>query len=939
MKKIISLVSLCAILLCTVILFSACGAQSAAPTNLKLDVDNQTLEWRKAVGARAYEIRVSGDDKVRTTQANYFALEYLEPGTYVIEVRAISADPEADPSDWVSFNYVREKESGLRYKLINNRTEYEVVGGGTAMGDVVMESVYRGKPVTSIAAKAFNNNRKITSMVIGDNVKTIGKNAFNRCSEMVSVTIPESVETIGEYAFQSCKKLTSVQLPSKVKSVEPYMFSWCSALTEVKMGESVETIGEYAFSNCEALATITMPESMKTIGEYAFSDCVNLTNVNLGNGMESVASYAFYNCSGITNLDMGHSVQTIGIGAFGNCTGLQTLVIPDSTKTIEGQAFLGCTALAEVTLGTGLERIGTYAFYDTAIFNAAEDIFCLNGWAIANKNPERAKLTLEEGTYGIADGAFVGLTTVESINFKGVKYVGAGAFAGCSDLFEIRFDDALLTLNESAFTACPVLYTVVLGNSLTKIGDSCFNGCTVLKGDIDLPDSLIEIGSNCFNNTQAFNKAKDVVYVDDWAVGLIPTMYIQNIVVQEGTRGLANYCFNQAMVMGAGIILPESLEIIGRAAFYNSMMLGGLGWYNSGNLRYIGDYAFYGCSSLWFTTFGIDDIAVTHIPEGVEYIGRSAFFKCTAMVGVHIPTTCKFIGDYAFYGCEQLGQSELYASMEDMRDGKDPLTGQVVIPEGVEHIGARAFHSCVRLHEIEIPNSVTYIGERAFYKCTNLKKVVLGEGIQDLPGYTFYKCETLVDLTISNSIKTIGDYAFRGCVELKNIAIGSSVESIGNYAFYGCSEVSEIILPASLKSIGNFAFRGCAKVDSVILADSIEYIGKHAFYGLKKASFFCESETIKPYWHERWNSSYRTVFWGCTLSEDNSYVVSVIKSEAMIDNIDAADTSLTPEREGYELDGWSLSPDSDRVTYNPRTLTIAPDGTVLYAVWKPVKNS
>lgn len=937
MKKIISLVSLCVILLCTVILFSACGAQCAAPTNLKLDVDNQTLEWRKAVGARSYEIRVSGEDRVRTTQANYFALEYLEPGTYVVEVRAISADPEADPSDWVSFNYVREKESGLRYKLINNRTEYEVVGGGTAVGDVVMESVYRGKPVTSIAAKAFNNNRKITSMVIGENVKTIGKNAFNRCSEMVSITIPESVETIGEYAFQSCKKLTTVQLPSKLQSVEPYLFSWCSALTEVKMGENVASIGEYAFSNCEALATITMPQSMKTIGEYAFSDCVNLTNVSLGGGMESVSNYAFYNCSGITNLDMGQSVQTIGIGSFGNCTGLQTLVIPDSTKTIEGQAFLGCTALADVTLGTGLERIGSYAFYGTAIFEAAEDIFYLNGWAIANKNVERAKLTLEEGTYGIADGAFVGLTKVETITFKGVKYVGGGAFAGCSALWQIRFDDALLVLNESAFAGCSVMSSVVLGNSLTKLGDSCFNGCTVLQDTIDLPDSLVEIGSNCFNNTQAFNKAQDVVYIDDWAVGLKPTMYITNVFVKEGTRGLANYCFNQAVVMGAGIILPESLEIIGRAAFYNSMMLGGLGWYNSGNLRYIGDYAFYGCSNLWFTTFGVEGIAITHIPEGVEYIGRSAFYKCTAMVGVTIPSTCKFIGDYAFYGCINLGESSLYASLEDQKEGKDPLKGDVIIPEGVEHIGARAFHSCLSLHEIVIPNSVTYIGERAFYKCANLKKVVLGEGILDLPAYTFYKCETLVDLTISDSIKTIGDYAFRGCVELKNIQIGASVETIGNYAFYGCTEVSEIILPASVKTIGNFAFRGCAKVDSVILADTIEVIGKHAFYGLNKASFFCESETIKPYWHERWNSSYRTVFWGCTLSEDNSYVVSVIKSEATIDNIDAADTSLMPEREGYELDGWSLSPDSDRITYNPRTLTIAPDGTVLYAVWKPVK--
>ena len=122
MKKILSVVCLCAILLCTVILFSACSAKNAAPANLKLDMDTQTLQWRKTAGARSYEIRVSGEDRVRSTQANFYSLEYLAPGTYVIEVRAISGNPDIDPSEWVKFDYVREAESGLRYKLINNRT-------------------------------------------------------------------------------------------------------------------------------------------------------------------------------------------------------------------------------------------------------------------------------------------------------------------------------------------------------------------------------------------------------------------------------------------------------------------------------------------------------------------------------------------------------------------------------------------------------------------------------------------------------------------------------------------------------------------------------------------------------------------------------------------------------------------------------------------------
>ena len=184
MKKTLSVMCLCTLLLCVLFLCTSCASKVAAPTKLTLDGDTLTLEWKRVAGARAYEVRVSGEERTKTTQANYFSLEYLAAGDYVVEVRAISADPEVDPSEWVSYNFAREAESGLRYRLINNKTEYEVAGAGTASGDVVMESIYRGKPVTAIADKAINNNKKITSIVIGDNVKTIGKNAFTKCAEL-----------------------------------------------------------------------------------------------------------------------------------------------------------------------------------------------------------------------------------------------------------------------------------------------------------------------------------------------------------------------------------------------------------------------------------------------------------------------------------------------------------------------------------------------------------------------------------------------------------------------------------------------------------------------------------------------------------------------------------------------------------------------------------
>ena len=71
--------------------------------------------------------------------------------------------------------------------------------------------------VTSIAASAFKNNKKVTAAVIGKNVKRIGNSAFSGCTKMTKVTIKSTKLTqIGSKAFFHCKKLKSITIKSKV---------------------------------------------------------------------------------------------------------------------------------------------------------------------------------------------------------------------------------------------------------------------------------------------------------------------------------------------------------------------------------------------------------------------------------------------------------------------------------------------------------------------------------------------------------------------------------------------------------------------------------------------------------------------------------------------------------------------------------------------------
>ena len=76
------------------------------------------------------------------------------------------------------------------------------------------------------------------------------------------------------------------------------------------------------------------------------------------------------------------------------------------------------------------------------------------------------------------------------------------------------------------------------------------------------------------------------------------------------------------------------------------------------------------------------------------------------------------------------------------------------------------------------------------------------------------------------------------------------------------------------------------------------------------------------------------MFWGCTLSEDDSYVTSWHKYEAALDNINAPDSGKAPERDGYEFVGWSVTEGSNVADYTVDTFNTVEDGVILYPVWR-----
>ena len=210
------------------------------------------------------------------------------------------------------------------------------------------------------------------------------------------------------------------------------------------------------------------------------------------------------------------------------------------------------------------------------------------------------------------------------------------------------------------------------------------------------------------------------------------------------------------------------------------------------------------------------------------------------------------------------------------------------------------------MSSVSLGGSLTSLGEYAFYSCSALSEVCFPDTLTEIPGRAFYRCTALADLTFPANLTKVGDYAF-----------------------YGCSALTDLAFPASLVEIGDYSFRGCSGLTAVVLADHIARVGIHAFNGSRELTFYCEAQSRPEGWNARWNSNYRPVIWGCTLSEDGSYVVSFTKSERSFDNSDDRNGFSDPLRTGYVFAGWQVG---DRLV-SCADLLKEPDGTAFTSVW------
>ena len=409
-------------------------------------------------------------------------------------------------------------------------------------------------------------------------------------------------------------------------------------------------------------------------------------------------------------------------------------------------------------------------------------------------------------------------------------------------------------------------------------------GCGILKSATDRGDCGA-IGNE--NNVHwSFDSSSGELVIDgkgDMA-SYVPIMnaapwkaYESNmtsVVIQEGVTSIGEYAFDQIATIKT-VHIPHTITYISPTAFIGCSGILSLYWDNR-NIRTNP----FSDRQLTFIRFGthidtipdsfckdMTTITKVEISDSVRYVGRDAFYGCSALNEISVGKSVKDFGYNAFYRCNSLENvfwnSNVYTDWNpffyvsttcccgktdcgtvlpiktlifgdaveqipsEFCDGICRSLTSVVLGANVRKIGSYAFADCEKLEELVIPDKVDSIYSCAFADC-GINKLTIGKNISYIASGAFRR-DKIKHLTW-NAKYCKPNYGQQNYIlswwdndSIETIVIGPDVDTIpGGFGSY--SKIEAIIIPDNVKVIERQAFEQCSKLHSLYIGRQVDRI-------------------------------------------------------------------------------------------------------------------
>ena len=397
---------------------------------------------------------------------------------------------------------------------------------------------------------------------------------------------------------------------------------------------------------------------------------------------------------------------------------------------------------------------------------------------------------------------------------------------------------ALTAGAQTMFTAGELNYTVTGANTV-EVSGLADKTATVL----DIPATVENDGST-YDVTaigdQAFRWAgvKSVTLpasIDTIKHGAFNGSDLVSITLNEGLRYIGDNAF--ACKQLVTVDLPSTVEVIDNSAFFAASNLSQVN-FNEG-LKKIGKSAFYNTA-----------LTRVQIPASVDTIGGTAFLYCRKLATVTIAEgNLRYLGDGAFNGCTLLESIQLPSTLEYI--GMECFLGDVAlatmnIPAGVTHLG-ESFMARTAIANINLdPANTTYklVDGVLYNQWGNVLMAVpmkgktaidIPAGVQAIYGGAFWGSE-VATVTLPDGLMDIEDYAFCQSA-LAAIEFPASLVWMGEQAF-AATQLTHVVLPENFPYINDGEFAGCTQLTTVHIPSSVLEVYPHAFQNCSKATFY-----------------------------------------------------------------------------------------------------
>lgn len=556
------------------------------------------------------------------------------------------------------------------------------------------------------------------------------------------IVVAEGITHIGAYAFYCTDNATALSLPSSLISIGRAALCGFGG-TEIVVPDKVTCIDNFAFNGCDNLKTITLPAGLQNIG-ICFIECDALKTINFGGTMEQWLAcgggqstfptttsvvcqgggtlYRSGTCGDNLTWDLDNNGNLIILG-----TGdMYDLAYDDESGSYTLPWVEYRSMIRRVEIGSGVTRIGAWAFEDTNITSLTipGSVTAIGDYGVSNRY--LAELTLNEG----------------------LRSIGKSAFSGNKRLTTLTIPDGVTTIGEEAFAHC--------WTQLPK-SDS-FTGLTT----VTIPGSVTSIGKDAFADNQLLATVNFGGTQEQWnAIGGKDSGVPDTAKLTCATAVASGKCGTGVKwsLASNGVL---TITGTGKGIMKDYAEGSRKPWESKGDVKqiiicegvtHIGDHA-----------FANSPATRVSLPESLTSIGTRAFAGA-AITAMTIPGSVTTIGVEVFWGCSDLTS--------------------LTICDGVTSIES-AFGKCTGLTKLVLPDSVTTIGAQAFDGCTGLEEITFSRNLTSIGYMAFSGCTGLTDLVFPDSLKEIDQEAFRYCSGLNSISLGTGLTTIGRMAFDGC---------------------------------------------------------------------------------------------------------------------------------------------------------